>query len=367
MKVLIVDNVKLMQVIISNLFEDSNLEPVMEENGANAMCVLQQQDIDVICISMYLSDTDGVSLCKEIRQLEKYRYIPIILFTSEESPEILKKAMSSGVTEIFNKQDVHELVSYIKRFTCQHQKIDAHILYVEDMLSQRAVTTAMFEEYGITVDDCASGEEAWVKIQSHDYDLIVTDIVLEGAMSGIGLVNLIRRLEGNKGDVPILAITGFDDISRRIELFYLGVNDYVIKPVIQQEIIARVKNLINGYRATQEKVNLIFSIFEKSQEGVFIAEFDKTVCSVNKTFKEITGYSETEILEKSPFQFSQGSEDYFKEIWNKVDLGGSWEGKITRKHKSGRLFSEWLNLICIKNAQNIITHYIGRSHLYKER
>ena len=161
MKVLVVENVKLFQVIISNLLESSDLEPVMEETGAKAISVLQQHDIDVICISMYLSDMDGINLCKEIRQLQKYRYTPVVLFTSEESLELQKKAMSAGITEIFNKQDdIQQFVTYIKRFTVQHQKINARILYVEDMTSQRALITAIFESYGLIVDGCISAEDA---------------------------------------------------------------------------------------------------------------------------------------------------------------------------------------------------------------
>ncbi len=212
---------------------------------------------------MYLPDTDGIVLCQKIRALQAYQYTPIILFTSETNPESLKKAMSAGITEIFDKQNIQQLVTYIKRFTTQHQSIQAQILYIEDSISQRAATTALFESFGLTVTAFSNAEEAWDNFLKHDYDLVVTDIVLEGTMNGIALVNHIRRLEGQKGDTPILAVTGFDDISRRIELFNLGVNDYIIKPIIQQEIMARIKNLIASYRATQEQINLITTVTGK--------------------------------------------------------------------------------------------------------
>jgi len=367
MKVLAIESVKLFQCIISNLFESNDISVIIKATGEDALTVLNTQDIDVICVSMYLPDTDGIALSQKIRQLNKYKHIPIILFTSEESPELLTKAMSIGVTEIFNKKDIQQLVIYIKRFTIQHQNIDAKILYVEDMLSQRAVITAFFEELGIQVDGCSSGEEAWEKIQQNSYDLVVTDIILEGNMSGIGLVNNIRRMSDNKGDMPILAVTGFDDISRRIELFHLGVNDYVIKPVIQQEIIARVRNLISLYRATQDQANLVIDVFKKSTEGVFMTKYNKTISSVNKAFVKITGFSEVEVLGKSPMWISTKNTDDNDEIWKSVDNTGSWEGKVMRKHKDGTIFSAWLNLISIKNPQDIITHYIGRIHSYKER
>ena len=365
MKVLIVDNVKLFQVIISNLFASHDLEPVMQETGQDALSTLTQNTIDIICISMYLPDTDGISLCQQIRALEAYHYTPIILFTSETNPASLKKAMTAGITEIFDKQDIQQLVTYIKRFSIQHQALNAHILYIEDSVSQQAATTAIFESFGLNVTHFNNAEEAWEHFVKNDYDLVVTDIILEGNMSGITLVSHIRRLEGQKGNTPILALTGFDDISRRIELFNLGVNDYIIKPIIQQEIMARIKNLIVSYRSTQLQVNLISKVLENSLEGMFVTEYNKTIRSINKTFVEITGYTHQEVKGKSLLSIMTGELSEVNQIWNTVDQQGSWQGKITIRNKSGQSYLVWLNLFYIKNSQDIISHYIGRMHLYK--
>jgi two-component system cell cycle response regulator len=365
MKVLIVDNVKLFQVIISNLFASHDLEPVMQETGHSALSALDQEQIDVICISMYLPDTDGIALCQKIRTLPAYQYTPIILFTAETNSELLKKAMAAGITEIFDKQDIQQLVTYIKRFTAQHQSIDAQILYIEDSISQRAATIALFTSFGLTVTHFSNAEEAWDNFLIHDYDLVVTDIVLEGVMSGISLVNHIRRLEGQKGDTPILAVTGFDDISRRIELFNLGVNDYIAKPIIQQEIMARIKNLITSYHSTQEQINLITTVLENSLEAVFVAEYNKTIRSVNKVFVNITGQTSQEVEGKSLLGIMAGESHEMNTIWDTVNQQGSWQGKVLVQHKSGQTCLTWLNLFYIKSFQGTISHYIGRMHLYR--
>lgn len=80
---------------------------------------------------------------------------------------------------------------------------------------------------------------------------MITDIVLKNDQSGIGFINKIRRQIGSKGDVPILAVTAFDDLARRIELFTLGVNDYIVKPVVTEELIARVNNLVRRRTAAE--------------------------------------------------------------------------------------------------------------------
>ena len=52
--------------------------------------------------------------------------------------------------------------------------------------------------------------------------------------------------------MPVIAITGFNNVSRKIELFNLGVNDYVEKPIIHEEIKQRVYNNITSYQAILE-------------------------------------------------------------------------------------------------------------------
>lgn len=254
MKVLVIDNSSLFHSILVEAFEKSGIEPVLSETISDGQKQLERQEIDFICVSMYLPDGDGISFAKNIHANQGYYHLPIILFTSEETSEVYKKALSSGVTEVFHKKDVQQLVNFIQRFTLQQQPLSGRVLYVEDSLSQQLLVTKIFQSHGLQVDAFVSGEDAWAAYLKNDYNLVVTDVVLDGTMTGMELTNQIRRLENEKGDVPILAITGFDDISRRIELFYLGVSDYVIKPVVKEELIARVRNLIMTNRYFLESV-----------------------------------------------------------------------------------------------------------------
>jgi two-component system cell cycle response regulator len=96
----------------------------------------------------------------------------------------------------------------------------------------------------LQVDHFSNADEALAAFEKNDYDLIVSDILLEGVMSGVGLVNRVRSYLSDKRRVPVLALSGMDETSRRIELFRLGVNDYIAKPPVEEEVRARVRNLI---------------------------------------------------------------------------------------------------------------------------
>ena len=246
MKILVVDRVKLFQNIFASVLSDTDIGYDFSDTGSSALSMLERDKYEIICISMYLEDMDAIELSHKIRQLTKYIHTPIILITSSESDNVIQEAMKSGITDIFEKKDVDQLVNFIRRFGQQNNKINGRVLYIEDTLSQRLLVTEMLLQHGLEVDGFASGEKAFAAFIKKDYDMVLTDIVLDGSMSGVTLANRIRRLDGNKGDVPILAVTAFDNISRRIGLFYLGVNDYVIKPVVEEELVARVKSLIEN-------------------------------------------------------------------------------------------------------------------------
>ncbi len=252
MNVLIIDNSALFHKILVDIFLDSDITPIICDTTEQGLERLRSESFDFICVSLYLQGGDGISLAKMIRGTEEHKHTPIILFTAEESNDVYTEALSSGVTEVFHKKDVQQLVNYIHRFTLQQNPISGRVLYIEDSLSQQKMITAVFQSRGLDVDAFATAEEAWESYNKNEYDLVVTDIVLEGGMTGMALINRIRRLDNEKGDIPILAITGFDDISRRIELFYLGVSDYVIKPLIEEELIARVRNLIQSKQFHEE-------------------------------------------------------------------------------------------------------------------
>lgn len=269
MKVLVVDRVKLFQNIIASALQGTEIEYEFAESGAASIDLLEKDKFEIICIAMYLDDMDAIQLTRKIRKIKSYAHTPVALLTSEESNAVTQNAMKSGIIDIFEKKDVEQLVNFIRRFGFQNYRVTGRVLYIEDTLSQQLLVTDMLQQRGLEVDSYTSGEDAFAAFIKNDYDIVLTDIVLDGVMSGVTLANRIRRLSGYKGDVPILAVTAFDNISRRIGLFHLGINDYVIKPIIEEELVARIKSLVENYRSVlaiqQEKQKALQANAAKSE------------------------------------------------------------------------------------------------------
>ena len=103
---------------------------------------------------------------------------------------------------------------------------EAHLLVVDDEESLRITTAAIFEREGYVVDTASSGDEAIDLLSKADYDLVLTDLHMEGG-DGISVLNRIRQ------QAPLtisVVLTGFASVESAIAALQEGAYDYLIKP-----------------------------------------------------------------------------------------------------------------------------------------
>jgi len=90
------------------------------------------------------------------------------------------------------------------------------------------------------LDFASTGHEALIQLADIEYGVILLDLGLPD-MQGIEVCRKIREM---KIDIPILILTGTDDISTRVELLNIGADDYVTKPFDSDELKARIQVLL---------------------------------------------------------------------------------------------------------------------------
>ncbi len=117
----------------------------------------------------------------------------------------------------------------------------ARILVVDDEAPVRAVLREFFAEDGFTVDTAESAEEAWQRIGTTRYDLLVTDKNLPGE-SGI---DLIRRVTAAKLALPSMLITGYPSPETISEALLVGASDYLAKPFDMVHVQSRARTLLD--------------------------------------------------------------------------------------------------------------------------
>lgn len=117
--------------------------------------------------------------------------------------------------------------------------IRVRVLLVEDEKPLAAALAKIFEKNKILVDVVNDGIEGKILSENDVYDVIILDIMLPG-MSGLEILRSIRDAGKN---VPILLLTAKDDTKDKVQGLNMGADDYLVKPFVTDELIARVRAL----------------------------------------------------------------------------------------------------------------------------
>lgn len=234
------------------------LEPVgfevdVAQDGYQGLSRAQAQRYRLVCCSDSLADIGGSEFCGQLRAIKGYEFAAVLIMAEQDNAKMLKQALLAGATDIFSKHDSRELEIYVERLAQREtRQLSGRVLFIEDSQVLQTIIVDLLTDMGLDVDAYTHAEGAWEAFRGGDYDLVITDIMLEGMMSGISLVRKIRRLRDESGNIPIIATSGFDNLSRKIELFHLGVNDFISKPVVREELRQRVYNHITSYQNIRE-------------------------------------------------------------------------------------------------------------------
>lgn len=103
---------------------------------------------------------------------------------------------------------------------------DGRLLVVDDEESLRITTAAILEKEGYAVDTASSGDEAIALLAQKDYDLVLTDLHMEGG-DGLTVLNQIRR---HSPLTISVVLTGFASVESAIAALQEGAYDYLVKP-----------------------------------------------------------------------------------------------------------------------------------------
>ncbi len=257
MEGLIVEPSRTYQKLLTSAIESGGLETKQVSTGSEALMLLRKQPFDLVFVAMHLQDMDAPMFSSHLRADLRTRQIPVVMVTSNEDKKLLDEAFSAGVTEIFAKHELDKITSYAAQFSRKNgsKTMSGHILYIEDSPSTASITSAVLRDSGYTVDHFTTSEEGIAAFQKHAYDLVLTDMLLKGKLNGYGTVKAIRHLgDESKKYVPLLVFSVLDEVTHKVELLRLGANDYVTKPLIQEELLARVSNLITSKKLLDKAI-----------------------------------------------------------------------------------------------------------------
>lgn len=113
------------------------------------------------------------------------------------------------------------------------------VLVVEDEPDMRDAIAMFLREENYSVDTAADGKEGLYKARNWDYDAIILDVMLP-LMDGWKVLAELRKTKAT----PVLMLTARDAVADRIRGLDAGADDYLVKPFVLSELVARIRALI---------------------------------------------------------------------------------------------------------------------------
>jgi len=113
------------------------------------------------------------------------------------------------------------------------------VLIVEDEVALASALKKILESNHILTDVAHDGIEGQMLADHDAYDVIVLDLMLPGK-SGLDILQAIRRAGKN---VPVLLLTARDSTADKVKGLNMGADDYVVKPFVTEELVARIQAL----------------------------------------------------------------------------------------------------------------------------
>ena len=127
-------------------------------------------------------------------------------------------------------------------------KFEAHILVVDDDFEIRSLVKKYLTENNFLITTASSAEDAVEKVSIIKFDLIILDIMMPGK-------NGLEFTKENKDRIntPIILLTAKGEASERVEGLTVGADDYLPKPFEPEELVLRIKNILNKTKKNNQK------------------------------------------------------------------------------------------------------------------
>lgn len=275
LKALIIESNAYYRDVLGAILSDIGVDCDIFSSGEAAIEISHNIEYAFIFVSQHLDDMEGELFLH--RYGEKYTLggaLPIMI-TSDVISEVMLNANKAGFKLVFNKKDIESIQIFLTS-VLNNRTLDlkGNILFIEDQQNVASATISLFEHYQANVDHVMCLSDAREKFTANKYDLVITSFYLKAKEAGDDVINFVRDFkDSNKAHIPILVVSSETEQVKRTALLRNGVNDFLVKPFDDDELIVRSANLIENQKvyeqAKKQKEELIYLALTDQLTGLY--------------------------------------------------------------------------------------------------
>jgi two-component system cell cycle response regulator len=304
-RILVVDdtppNVRLLETCLNAEYFDV----LTAASGPEALKICQDGACDIVLLDVMMPGMDGFEVCRRLKTNPATSHLPVVMVTALDQPTDRLRGLEAGADDFLTKPiDEVALIARVRSLARLKVVIDelrsgaskalspgardgsfamtsddgkkGRILLVDDRpTSSERIVRTLGAHHEVMVE--ADAQQALFRAAEEDCDLFIVSLGL-AEYDGLRLCSQIRSLERTR-NLPILAVAEADDRARVLRALDLGVNDYLVRPIDRNELLARTRTqLRQKYYAD--------SLRDKVQQSIGLALVDPLTGLNNRRFLE---------------------------------------------------------------------------------
>ena len=272
-RVLVVDDILANVKLLEARLQAEYFEVLTATSGQAALDVCARERIDVVLLDVMMPGMDGFEACRRIKASPATSHVPVIMVTALDQPADKVQGLEAGADDFLTKPvDDIALITRVKNLARLKMLNDEMVMRASTTqqmgISPGALAKALNGDSGriLLVDDhprsaarildaLGKNHDAFVerdvqtslmKVAQYKFDLLIVSLSLANA-DALRLCSQVRSLDRTR-HLPIIILVEPGDDARLMRALDMGVNDYLVRPIDRNEMLARVKTQIKRKR-----------------------------------------------------------------------------------------------------------------------
>jgi len=250
-KIMLVDDDEEFSDLLKMFFESNNFSVVIEKNPLKAVERVKTERPELLLLDIMMPQKDGFEIIEELQDDSLTASVPIIVLTGLKFDTFQEKGIITGIPEIISRDIPDDFLKKIieQQFPDSQVQIEIRkqqslpkVLIADDQTELLLLVKETIEKAGFEVYIASDGKEAIDKVYEVNPDIIVLDYNMP-IKDGLSVA---QELKDNPlfAHIPIIIVTAYGEKQAKLKGLSMGIDDYLIKPVDTDELIARIRMIL---------------------------------------------------------------------------------------------------------------------------